>query len=252
MDGHWDVINLLKGNKMTTIDKFKVIPNSSTPAKNQSQLNVILNGDRLMGFNELDNTPGNLNKAALQLEENITTVHDNLTTLAQEVESTSTMLGDFSDSDEHYIRYKNTWVPVKQDGTSMNLNYGTFSSTRIENNHLIPVKRYIGNIQQVSKSTLSMGSTGIYRIDVSGTIPENPGIEPTEISVNVNGISQDTIKIHKMTDTMSSVNGHAVFPILVLTDVVHISMNNALIIANTQDDVDFKITITKIGDLNRE
>lgn len=231
-------------------DSIKLIPNSSSPSTNQSKLNIILNGDRLLGFNELDNTPGNLNKAVLQLEENIKVEHENTLMVSKEVDSINAMIGDFSDSDEHYIRYKNTWVPVKEDGSQLQLNYGSFKVERIEQDRLIPTKQHVGNIKQPSKSTLSMGTSGVYKIDIYGTIPEVTGVVPTELVININGVPQDEIKIGKMGERSYSVFGYSVVPVLLTTDIIHITMKNSLGITFTQDDISLKLTIQKIGDLN--
>lgn len=218
----------------------------------QRPISVIVNGEILKGQDILSGTIGNLNRSTFELQENIKTIELNTNNINSNVNSLVDFVGDFSDDDRTFLRYKNNWVAVNNDGTQASLDYAVFSSVETRDNHIIPVTTHKGNSKPRTSSTFSMKTKGLYRVDFNGVINKSPSANPIELLCLINGTSVASLPANRVDTARTVFNGFMVFPVRDELDVIHFEVANELGITASVKGNDMNIIVDRLGDLSDE
>lgn len=229
--------------------KLKLLPYALNNLQiGQRPLSIIHNGVVLTGQNTLLGSIGNLNEPTVELNENISTNNKNIENINFNVNSIIDFIDDFSEDDRTFLRFKNGWIPVNTDGSSVKMDYAIFRSVESRDNHIIPIVRYRGNSKLRTSSTFSMENGGLYKVSFSGYIIKETVSNPLELLCKVNGVVVDSILVSRY-DNKLNFNGFMICPIKDSLDVIHFEISNELGITSSQKNVDLNFVLERIGDL---
>lgn len=222
------------------------------PNPGQKPISIIVDGDRLDGYNPLYGTVGNLNQTGFDLQNNISVVYNNTLNLDARTKATETFIGDFSEDENTYLRYKNSWVPVNSDGSQEQMDYAMFEATEVRDNHIIPETKYLGNSKPRTSSTFSMKNPGFYKTEINGVLERESGVNPIEIIAYINGRPVDSMAFVVTNEKKISFAGFLALSVRDHLDVIHFEVVNELGITASTNRADLKILINRIGDLGNE